>query len=166
MVGVALPGGQPGPLGGCPCLLVADELGHGPCGGVEDLLFGVQMGQGAVPFAVRRPVDAASIRRADAQAGHVGEVRRGDLDHLGPGPAADGQLSHLGEHRLGVGARGQHGQRPVDLEPEPGHRPDRVVALHLGDGDPRGRALGRIIQHRRCTPGARSGEPGHFFVHR
>ena len=33
-----------------------------------------------------------AVRRADAQAGHVRDVRRGDLDDLGPGPAADGQL--------------------------------------------------------------------------
>ena len=60
----------------------------------------------------------------------------------------------------------QHGQRPVHLEPELSHRPDRVVLLHLGDGDPRGLALGRIVQHRRCTPGVLGGEPGHLLVHR
>ena len=65
-----------------------------------------------------------------------------------------------------VGARRQHGQRPVHLEPELSHRPDRVVLLHLGDGDPRGLALGRIVQHRRCTPGVLGGEPGHLLVHR
>ena len=164
--GVALPGGQPGALGGRTGLLRGDQLRHGPFGGGEDLLFGVQVGQGAVPFLVRRPVDAAAVGGPDPQAGHVGEVRRGDLDDLGPGPAGDGQLGHLGDHRLGVGARRQHGQRPVHLEPELGHRPDRVVLLHLGDGDPRGSAFGRIVQHRRCTPGALGGEPGHLLVHR
>ena len=38
--------------------------------------------------------------------------------------------------------------------------------LHLGDRDPRGGALGRIIQHRRCTPGVLCGEPGDLLVHR
>ena len=40
-------------------------------------------------------------------------------------------------------------ERPVHLEPELSHRPDRVLLLHLGHRDPRGRALGRIIQHGR-----------------
>ena len=151
---------------GRPGLLVADQLRHRPFRGGEDLLFGVQVGQGAVPFLVRRPVDAAAVGGPHPQAGHVGEVRRGDLDDLGPGPAGDGQLGHLGDHRLGVGARRQHGQRPVHLEPELSHRPDRVVLLHLGDGDPRGFALGRIVQHRRCTPGVLGGEPGDLLVHR
>ena len=31
-----------------------------------------------------------------------------------------------------VGAGRQHRQRPVHLEPELGHRPDRMVGLHLG----------------------------------
>ncbi len=83
-----------------------------------------------------------------------------------PARPRDGQRGHLGDHRLAVGARWQHRQRPVHLEPELGHRPDRVVLLHLGDGDPRGRALGRIVQHRRCTPGVPGGEPGHLLVHR
>jgi hypothetical protein len=100
------------------------------------------------------------------QAGHVGEVRRGDLDDLSPGPAADGQLGHLGDQHLGIRARREHRQRPVHLEPELGHRPHRVVLLHLGDGDPCGFAFGRIIQHRRCTPGVRGGEPGNRLVHR
>jgi hypothetical protein len=65
-----------------------------------------------------------------------------------------------------VGAWRQHRQRPVHLEPELGHRPDRVVALHLGDGDPRGSAPGRIIQHRACTRGVPGGEPGRLLVHR
>jgi hypothetical protein len=56
----------------------------------------------------------------------------------------------LVEHRLGVGARWQDGQGPVDLEPQLGHRPDRVVGLHLGQGDAGGGALGRIIEHHRC----------------
>ncbi|MGH3177905.1 MAG: hypothetical protein ACRDPF_29015, partial [Streptosporangiaceae bacterium] len=37
---------------------------------------------------------------------------------------------------------------------------------HLVDRDPHGRALGRIIQHRRCTARALGGEPGDLFVHR
>ena len=56
-------------------------------------------------------------------------------------------------------------QRPVHLEPELGHRPHRVVLLHLGHRDPRGRALGRIVQHGRCTPSAPGGEPGDLLVH-
>ena len=94
-----------GALGGGPGLLLADELRHGPFGGGEDLFFGVEVGQGAVPFLVRRPVDAAAVGGADAEAGHVGDVRGGDLDDLGPGPAADGQPGHLVDHRLAVGAR-------------------------------------------------------------
>ena len=148
------------------CLLLADELRHRPFGGGEDLLFGVQVGQGAVAFGVRRPVDAAAVGGADAEAGHVGDVRRGDLDDLGPGAAGDGQLGYLGDHRLAVGARGQHGERPVHLEPELCHRPHRVMGLHLGDRDPRGRALGRIIQHRRCGSGVRGGEGRDLAVHR
>jgi hypothetical protein len=41
------------------------------------------MRQRAVPFLVRRPEDAAAVRGADAVAGHVGDVRGGDLDDLG-----------------------------------------------------------------------------------
>ena len=164
--GVALLGVQPGPLDGGPGLLVADELRHGPFRGREDLLLGVEVGQGAVPFLVRRPVDAAAVGGPDAEAGHVGEVRGGDLDDVGAGPAADGQPGHLVDHRLAVGARLEDGERPVHLEPELGHRPDRVQLLHLGHRDPRGRALGRIIQHGRCTPGALGGERGDLLVHR
>ena len=163
--GVALLGGQPGPLDGDPGLLAADELGHGPFGGREDLLLDVQVGQGAVPLLVRRPVDAAAVGGADAQAGHVSDVRSGDLDDLGAGPAADGQPGNLVDHRLAVGARLEDGERPVHLEPELGHRPDRVQLLHLGHRDPRGRALGRIIQHGRCTAGAPGGERRDLLVH-
>jgi hypothetical protein len=163
---VALPGGQAGAPSGHQGLLRADELRHGLSGGGEDVLFGVQVRQRCVPFFVRRPVDAAAVRGADAQAGHVGDVRGGDLDDPCPGPARDGQRGDLGDHRLAVRARRQHGKRPVHLEPELGHRPGGVVALHLGDGDPRGGALGRIIQHRRCTPGLAGGEPGGLLVHR
>ena len=60
----------------------------------------------------------------------------------------------------------EDGERPVHLEPELGHRPDRVLLLHLGHRDPGGRALGRIIQHGRCTPSALGGEPGDLLVHR
>ena len=70
------------------------------------------------------------------------------------------------DHRLAVGARRQHRERPVHLEPELSHRPDRVVLLHFGDRDPRGGALGRIIQHRRCTRGALGGERRDLLVHR
>ncbi len=35
----------------------------------------------------------------------------------------------------------------MHLEPELGHRPDRVMGLHLGHRDPRGGALGRVVQH-------------------
>ena len=103
--GVALLGVQPGALGGGPCLLAADELRDGPFRGREDLFFGVQVGQRAVPFLVRRPVDAAAVGGPDAQAGHVGDVRGGDLDDFGAGPAGDGQPGHLGDHRLAVGCR-------------------------------------------------------------
>ena len=143
-----------------------DEWRHGPFGGCEDLLFGVQVGQRAVAFGVRRPVDAAAVRRADAQAGHVGDVRGGDLDDVGPRSAGDGQLGHLGDHRLAVGARGQYWERAVHLEPELRHRPDRMMGLHLGHRDPGGGALGRIIQHRRCTSGVLGSERGDLFVHR
>ena len=153
-------------LGGRTCLLLADQLRHGPFRGGEDPFFGVQMSQRAVPFLVRRPVDAAAVGGAHAQAGHVGDVRGGDLDDAGPSPAGDRQHGHLGDHSLAVGAGWQHRQRPVHLEPELGHRPDRVVALHLGDGDPRRGALGRIIQHRPCTRGVLGSEPGHLLVHR
>jgi hypothetical protein len=60
----------------------------------------------------------------------------------------------------------QHRERPVHLEPELRHRPGRVVALHFGDGDPRGGALGRIVQHRRRTGSMLGGEPGDLLVHR
>src|SRR5271169_1871443 len=45
----------------------------------------------------------------------------------------------------------EHRERPVHFEPELRHRPDGMVALHFGDGDPGGGALGRIVQHRRRT---------------
>ncbi len=159
---VTLLAGQPGTNCGRPCLPGADQLRHGPLGEGEDLLLGVQVGQGAVAFGVRRPVDAAPVRRADAQASHIRDVRRGDLDDLGPGPAADGQPGHLVDHRLAVGARRQHRERPVHLEPELSHRPHRMLLLHFRDRDPGGGALGRIIEHRRCGPG---GERRHRAVH-
>ncbi len=43
-------------------LLGGDQLRHRPFRGGEDLPFGVQVGQGAVAFLVRRPVDAAGPR--------------------------------------------------------------------------------------------------------
>ena len=67
---------------GRPGLLGTDELRDRPFRGREDLLLGVQVGQRAVPFLVRRPVDAAAVGGPDAQAGHVGDVRGGDLDDL------------------------------------------------------------------------------------
>ena len=124
------------------------------------------MGQGAVPFLVRRPVDAAAVRRADAEADHVGRVGRGDLDDLGADPAADGQLGHLVDHRLAVGAGRQDRERAVHLKPELSYRPDRVLLLHRGHRDPCGRALGRIIQHRPCTPSTLGGERRDLLVHR
>ena len=81
-------------------------------------------------------------------------------------PAADRQPGHLGDHRLAVAAGWQHRERPVHLEPELRHRPDRVVALHRGDGDPRGGAPGRIIQHRRRTCGALGSVLGDLLVYR
>jgi hypothetical protein len=78
-------------------LLVRNELRHRPFRGGEDLLFGVQVSQRAVPLLVRWPVDAAAVGGPDAQAGHVGDVRGGDLDDVGAGPAADGQVGHLGD---------------------------------------------------------------------
>ena len=87
----------------------ADELRHGSFGGREDLFLGVEVGQGAVPFLVRRPVDAAAVGGTHAEAGHVGDVRGGDLDDLGAGPAGDGQPGHLVDHRLAVGARLEDG---------------------------------------------------------
>ena len=163
--GGALLGVQAGALSGRAGLLCGDDLRHGPFRRGEDLFFGVQVRKRAEPFLIRRPVDAAAIGGADTEAGHVGDVRGSDLGDLGPGPARDGQLGHLGDHRLSVGAWFEHWQRPVHLEPELCHRPGGVVALHFGDGDPRGGAFGRIIQHRPCTPGALGGEPGHLFVH-
>ena len=68
---------------GGPGLLGADELRDRPFRGGEDLFFDVQVGQRAVPFLVRRPVDAAAVGGPDAEAGHVGDVRGGDLDDLG-----------------------------------------------------------------------------------
>ena len=82
-----------------------------------------------------------------------------------PARPDDGQLCDLGDHCVSVGAGFEYGQRPVYLEPELSHRPDRVVLLHLGDGDPRGFAIRRVVEHRRCTRGARGGEPGHLLVH-
>ena len=77
------------------------------------------------------------------------------------------QLGHLVDQRLGVGAWGEHGQRPGALRTGAGPSTSSTwCQLHLGDGDPHGRALGRIVQHRRCTPGVPGGEPGHFLVHR
>ena len=161
----ALVGVQPGPLRGRGCRGIADELRDCSSGGREDLFFDVEVGQGGVPFLVRRPVDAAAVGGADAQAGHVGDVGRGDLDDLGAGPAGDGQPGHLGDHRLAVGAWLEHGERPVHLEPQLGHRPDGMVPLDFGDGDPRRRALGRIVQHGPCTSGILGGEPGDLLVH-
>jgi len=163
--GVALLGGQPGALGGGPGLIVTDELRHRSFRGCEDLFLGVEVGQGAVPFLVRRPVDAAAVGAADAQAAHVGGVGSGDLDDLGAGPAGDGQPGDLVDHRRAVGPRLQDRERPVHLEPELGHRPHRVVPLHLGDGDSGGGALGRVIQHGRCTPGVLGGERRDLLVH-
>ena len=60
---------RPGALGGRAGLLGGDELRHGPFRGGEDLLFDVQVGQRAVPFLVRRPVDAAAVGGAHAEAG-------------------------------------------------------------------------------------------------
>ncbi len=157
---------QPGTRGGGPCPLVTDELRHCPLRGREDLLLDVQVSQGAVPFLVRRPVDAAAVGCPDAEAGHVGDVRGGHLDDLGARAAGDGQLGHLGDHRLAVAAWLEHRERPVHLEPELRHRPDRVVPLHLRDRDPRGGAPGRIIQHRRCGRGVLGGVPGGLLVHR
>jgi hypothetical protein len=162
----ALLGGQTGPIGGRACLILGDELRHGSFRGDEDLFFGVEVGQGAVAFLVRRPVDAAAVGGAHAQDGHVSDVGRGDLDDPGTGPAADGQLGHLGDHRLAVDARLEDWERPVHLEPELRHRPDRVLSLHRGHRDPCGRALGRIIQYGRCTPGALGGERRDPLVHR
>jgi hypothetical protein len=118
---VALPGVQFGPRDGRACLLLADKLRHGSFRGRENLFFGVEVGQGAVAFLVRGPVDAAAIGGADAEAGHVGDVRGSDLDDLGGRPAGHGQLGHLGDHRLAIGARLENWERPVHLEPELGH---------------------------------------------
>jgi hypothetical protein len=164
--GVTLLGAEVRALGRCPSLVLADELRHGPLGSLKDVLLGVQVGQSAVAFLVRRPVDAAAVGGPDAEAGHIGNVRGGDLDDLGARPAGDGQLGDLGDHRLTVGARRQHRERPVHLEPELGHRPDRVMGLHLGHGDPGGGALGRIVQHRECAIGARDSKLRDLLVHR
>ena len=66
---------------------VVDLTEH--CTDPVDLLFGVQVGQAAVPFFVRRPVDASPVGGPHPQAGHIGEIRRTDLDHFGSGLAAD-----------------------------------------------------------------------------
>ena len=146
---------------------LADQLRHGPFRGREDLLLDVEVGQGAVPFLVRRPVDAAAVGGAHAEAGHVGGVGGGDLDDVGAGPAADGQPGDLVDHRRAVDARLEDGERPVHLEPELGHRPHRVQLLHLGHRDPRGPALGRVIQRGACAPGALAGgERRDLLVHR
>ena len=128
-----------------------DQLRHGPFRGREDLFLDIEVGQGAVPLLVRRPVDAPAVRGPDAEAGHVGDVRGGDLDDLGAGPAADGQPGDLVDHRRAVDAPLQDRECPVHLEAELGHRPHRVVLLHLGHRDPRGPALGRVIQHGGCA---------------
>ena len=52
----------------------ADELRAQFASRREDLFLGVEVGQGAVPLLVRRPVDAAAVGGADAEAGHVGDV--------------------------------------------------------------------------------------------
>jgi hypothetical protein len=124
---------------------MADELQDSASRGRQDLLFGVEVSQGAVAFLIRRPVDGAAVGSTDAEAGHIGDVGGGDLDDLGPGPAADGQPGHLGNHRLAIGARLEDRERPVHLEPKLSHRPDRVLLLHLGDRDPRRGALGRSV---------------------
>ncbi len=85
--GVALLGAQVRSLDGRARLLLTGERRHSPFRGGEDLLFGVQVGQRAVPFLVRRPVDAAAVRRTDTQAGNVGEVGGGDLNDVGSGPS-------------------------------------------------------------------------------
>jgi len=100
------------------------------------------------------------------RAGHVGDVGSGDLDDLGARPAGDGQPGDLGDHRLAVGARREDRERPVHLEPELSHRPDRVQFLHLGHRDPCGCALGRIIQHDPVHGVLPGGEPGDLPVHR
>ena len=156
---------QPGPLGGGLGLLAADELRDGPFGGGKDLFFGVEVGQGAVAFLVRRPVDAAAVGGTDTQAGHVSDVRGGDLDDVGAGPAATASLATSSTTAGPSMLAAEDRERPVHLEPELGHRPHRVQLLHLGHRDPGGRALGRIVQHCRCTPGVRGGERGDLLVH-
>ena len=115
---------------------------------------------------VRRPVDAAAVGGTDSEAGHVRDIGHGDLDDVGAGPAADGQTGHLVDHRRAVDARLEDWERPVHLEPELGHRPHHVMLLHLGDGDPRGSALG-VIQRGAYAHGALAGGVGRdLLVHR
>jgi hypothetical protein len=158
--GVALLAGQVGARGGRAGLLLADQLRHGPLRGGEDLLFNIEVGQGAVAFGVRRPVDAPAVGGSHAQAGHIGGIRGGDRDDAGAGPAADGQSGDLVDHRRPVDAPLQDRERPVHLEPELRHRPDRVQLLHLGHRDPRGSALARVIQRGACARGTPAGGEG------
>ena len=129
------------PGDGGACLGLGDQLRDRALGGGEDLFFGVEVVQGGVPVFVRGPVDAAAVGSADAEAGHVGDVGGGHADHAGTGAAGDSQFRHLGDHGVGVGAGGQDGQGAVDFEAQLRHRPDGVMLLDFGDGDPRGLRL-------------------------
>ena len=54
----------------------------------------------------------------------------------------------------------------MHLGPELCHPSGRMMLLHLRHRDPRGGALGRIIQHGRCRRGVLVGdELGNLLVH-
>ena len=94
------------------------------------------------------------------EAGHVGDVGGGHADHAGTGAAGDGQVRHLGDHGVGVGAGGQDGQGAVDFEPQLRHRPDGVMLLDFGDGDP---CRPRLAASSR-TAAARSAWPAAYWA--
>ena len=94
---------QRGALDCCSRIGLADQLRHGGLRVGEDLFLDVQVRQSGPPFLVRRPVDAAAVGLADPERGHVGDVRCGHLDDLGPRPAGDRELDDLGDQRLHVG---------------------------------------------------------------
>jgi hypothetical protein len=50
---------------------------------------------GGVPVFVRRPVDAAAVRRADTRAGRVGDVGLGHANNAGACAAGDDQNAAL-----------------------------------------------------------------------
>ena len=161
--GGGLLGVQAGPGDGLSGASLGDQLRRGLLSGGEDVFFGVEVLQGRVPVFVRGPVDAAAVGGADAEAGYVGDVGGGHADHAGAGAAGHGQFRHLGDHGVGVGAGGQDGQGAVDFEPQLRHRPDGVMLLDFGDGDPRRPLLGRVVEDGR-HPVSVAGRVGGYLL--